>query len=186
MVSLVVRCTQVLRSVGIRHVLPKFDLQYHRACRSRSVQAAVTQRDGVSRLRISFGIHGVGKSAATRRMSPHGTQTELTKKCVHQFGEDAAFVCGPVMGVADGVGGWKKYDVDPAIFPRILLEHCFNLISHGGPSSRTDDDSEPLLLQVVHGLICQARVRPFAFNLYVNVQRMLLHGIGRTFINIAG
>lgn len=28
------------------------------------------------------------------------------------------------IGIADGVGGWKQYGVDPSLFPGILMKNC--------------------------------------------------------------
>jgi protein phosphatase PTC7 len=51
------------------------------------------------------------------------------------FGDDACFVAGhklaDVVGVADGVGGWRDYGVDPAQFPRSLMETCERLVKLG-------------------------------------------------------
>ena len=51
------------------------------------------------------------------------------------FGEDAFFVAEDratsVLGVADGVGGWRNYGIDPAIFSSALMENCKQLIDQG-------------------------------------------------------
>ena len=35
------------------------------------------------------------------------------------------------LGVADGVGGWRTYGVDPSIFPNCLMETCGRLVEEG-------------------------------------------------------
>jgi hypothetical protein len=34
-------------------------------------------------------------------------------------------------GVADGVGGWRSYGVDPSLFPKSLMSACERLIKAG-------------------------------------------------------
>jgi len=44
------------------------------------------------------------------------------------FGDDAFFIVEnerrSVIGIADGVGGWRRYDVDPSKFTRNLMNNC--------------------------------------------------------------
>lgn len=51
------------------------------------------------------------------------------------FGEDAFFVAedktSSVLGVADGVGGWRNYGIDPSIFSSALMANCKRLIEQG-------------------------------------------------------
>jgi len=51
------------------------------------------------------------------------------------FGEDACFVASfkstHVAGVADGVGGWKKYGIDPSKFSSNLMRHCSEVVRQG-------------------------------------------------------
>lgn len=48
------------------------------------------------------------------------------------FGDDAYFVAKntsyDVIGVADGVGGWRNYGIDPAAFPRTLMNICERVV----------------------------------------------------------
>lgn len=48
------------------------------------------------------------------------------------FGDDAFFVAKnksfDVLGVADGVGGWRNYGIDPAAFPRTLMNICERVV----------------------------------------------------------
>lgn len=43
-------------------------------------------------------------------------------------GEDAVFVSKNVLVVADGVGSWKDWGVDPGIYSKKLIENVSDLI----------------------------------------------------------
>jgi protein phosphatase PTC7 len=51
------------------------------------------------------------------------------------FGEDACFISKykstHVAGVADGVGGWRTYDIDPSDFSSNLMKNCSELVNSG-------------------------------------------------------
>ncbi|XP_005102660.1 protein phosphatase PTC7 homolog [Aplysia californica] len=51
------------------------------------------------------------------------------------FGDDAYFISrnkvADVIGVADGVGGWRNYGVDPSTFPRTLMLACERMVREG-------------------------------------------------------
>jgi len=51
------------------------------------------------------------------------------------FGDDACFVArhklGDVLGVADGVGGWRSYGVDPSLFTQSLMAACERMVQSG-------------------------------------------------------
>ncbi|MFH4974460.1 hypothetical protein AB6A40_001169 [Gnathostoma spinigerum] len=51
------------------------------------------------------------------------------------FGDDACFISKyrntHVVGVADGVGGWRRYGVDPSAFSRRLMRICSDLVESG-------------------------------------------------------
>lgn len=55
------------------------------------------------------------------------------------FGEDAYFVAGTkhsdVLGVADGVGGWRQYGIDSSLFSSALMESCKRFVLEGGLES---------------------------------------------------
>ncbi|XP_046840868.1 protein phosphatase PTC7 homolog [Xenia sp. Carnegie-2017] len=59
----------------------------------------------------------------------------LPSKKNRSFGEDAFFITEDkvrnVLGVADGVGGWRNYGIDPSLFSSALMENCKNLIEQG-------------------------------------------------------
>ncbi|XP_023232950.1 protein phosphatase PTC7 homolog [Centruroides sculpturatus] len=52
-----------------------------------------------------------------------------------QFGDDACFVAKykttDVLGVADGVGGWRTYGVDPSQFSSSLMRTCERIVLSG-------------------------------------------------------
>ncbi|KAF5277329.1 hypothetical protein FQR65_LT16004 [Abscondita terminalis] len=52
-----------------------------------------------------------------------------------QFGDDAWFTAkfktADVLGVADGVGGWRAYGIDPGEFSLHLMQTCERLVSMG-------------------------------------------------------
>ncbi|XP_043910069.1 protein phosphatase PTC7 homolog [Protopterus annectens] len=51
------------------------------------------------------------------------------------FGDDACFIAthrlADVLGVADGVGGWRDYGVDPSQFSTTLMRTCERLVQEG-------------------------------------------------------
>ncbi|KRZ17573.1 Protein phosphatase PTC7 -like protein [Trichinella zimbabwensis] len=51
------------------------------------------------------------------------------------YGDDACFIANhctaDVIGVADGVGGWRNYGVDPSRFSRRLMASCARLVREG-------------------------------------------------------
>ncbi|KER25736.1 hypothetical protein T265_06839 [Opisthorchis viverrini] len=51
------------------------------------------------------------------------------------YGDDACFISRTntsyVLGVADGVGGWRAYGVDPGRFSRAVMKNCERLVSSG-------------------------------------------------------
>ncbi|XP_070572999.1 protein phosphatase PTC7 homolog [Ptychodera flava] len=51
------------------------------------------------------------------------------------FGDDACFVARykyvDVLGVADGVGGWRDYGVDPSQFSSTLMKTCERIVKQG-------------------------------------------------------
>ncbi|CAF3451317.1 unnamed protein product [Rotaria socialis] len=50
------------------------------------------------------------------------------------FGDDAFFIAksrvGDFLGVADGVGGWREYGVDPSLFSSSLMAACKSLVDN--------------------------------------------------------
>ncbi|KAF6725946.1 Protein phosphatase PTC7-like [Oryzias melastigma] len=51
------------------------------------------------------------------------------------YGDDACFIArhrtADVLGVADGVGGWRDYGVDPSQFSATLMRTCERLVKEG-------------------------------------------------------
>lgn len=79
-----------------------------------------------------------------KRRDPHflsavsGFPKELgktTKMKKGQFGDDAWFCAkvkaADVLGVADGVGGWRNYGIDPGEFSSFLMRTCERLVISG-------------------------------------------------------
>ncbi|XP_015910093.1 protein phosphatase PTC7 homolog [Parasteatoda tepidariorum] len=52
-----------------------------------------------------------------------------------RYGDDASFFAryktADVLGVADGVGGWRNYGIDPSKFSYSLMETCERLVTSG-------------------------------------------------------
>lgn len=65
---------------------------------------------------------------------PKNQAVERMKKW--QFGDDACFIAkyktADVLGVADGVGGWRHYGIDPGHFSASLMQTCERLVLSGG------------------------------------------------------
>ncbi|CAG5118916.1 unnamed protein product, partial [Candidula unifasciata] len=75
-------------------------------------------------LHLVSGISGYAKSV---------TKSSQVNKWT--FGDDAYFVSrskvADVLGVADGVGGWRNYGIDPSVFPCTLMQVCERLVREG-------------------------------------------------------
>lgn len=60
-----------------------------------------------------------------------------------QFGDDASFTAKhksvEVLGVADGVGGWRQYGVDPGEFAGTLMKTCEKIIHTGRFNPKTPE-----------------------------------------------
>ncbi|XP_069135215.1 protein phosphatase PTC7 homolog isoform X3 [Argopecten irradians] len=59
------------------------------------------------------------------------------------YGDDAYFITrnkvADVLGVADGVGGWRNYGVDPSTFPETLMTTCERMVKEGRFNPRTPE-----------------------------------------------
>ncbi|VDK47355.1 unnamed protein product [Anisakis simplex] len=59
------------------------------------------------------------------------------------FGDDACFIANfkntHVVGVADGVGGWRRYGIDPSEFSSRLMKACSELVQSGEFEPRRPD-----------------------------------------------
>lgn len=75
-------------------------------------------------------LHLVTASSGLSKTHP---SAQIMKKWA--FGDDACFITGhkkgDVLGVADGVGGWRDYGVDPSLFPSTLMQICERLVQEG-------------------------------------------------------
>jgi len=78
------------------------------------------------------------------------------------FGDDSFFITADstadVLGVADGVGGWRNYGVDPSLFSSSLMATCQNAVTEG--RSRPDAP-KTIIATGYHDLIQRTR-RPFS------------------------
>ena len=59
-------------------------------------------------------------------MIPHHEKKEKGGEDAYLFSSDCS-----VIGVADGVGGWREYGIDPSQFPRTLMSICERLVKEG-------------------------------------------------------
>jgi len=82
------------------------------------------QQASKQRLHLISAVAGFSKS-----INPTVHQTKWS------YGEDAYFIANHratyVLGVADGVGGWREYGVDPSQVPRTIMSLCARLVDNG-------------------------------------------------------
>jgi len=78
----------------------------------------------VKPLHLVTAAAGISKSSSPAQITPQWC-----------YGDDACFIAShksaDVIGVADGVGGWRSYGVDPSKFPRSLMTACERLVKKG-------------------------------------------------------
>lgn len=76
-----------------------------------------------NRIRLLTAVSGFPKNQGPERVRPG------------KFGDDAYFITrhplGDVIGVADGVGGWRAWGIDPGEFSRTLMQSCERLVVAG-------------------------------------------------------
>lgn len=88
----------------------------------------VAASSGLSKTHSSF----VAPSFRAPPPPTHPTPTEQLLNRHLSYGDDACFVArnkqADVLGVADGVGGWRSYGVDPSLFPQSLMSICERLV----------------------------------------------------------
>lgn len=87
----------------------------------------------LKKLKLISGISGIPKDPSVIRQNP----------C--QFGDDSCFTVShtkaDILGVADGVGGWRNYGIDPGVFSDELMRACERLARAGSFAA-----SQPSLL----------------------------------------
>ncbi|XP_022096292.1 protein phosphatase PTC7 homolog [Acanthaster planci] len=87
------------------------------------------RRTARRRMRLVTASCGFSKDSAANNNRPG----QVFKKDI--FGDDACFVAKyrnyDVLGVADGVGGWRDYGIDPSQFPSQLMKSCERLVRLG-------------------------------------------------------
>ncbi|XP_029641640.1 protein phosphatase PTC7 homolog isoform X1 [Octopus sinensis] len=103
-------------------------------------------REKPQELHLVTGASGFSKSTRPK--------SELLRKWT--FGDDAFFIArnkvADVIGVADGVGGWRSYGVDPSKFPLSLMSTCERMVKENrfqphAPASIIADSYYELLEQ---------------------------------------
>lgn len=95
---------------------------------------------------LRLAVRGVKTSAALRSVSGRletvrcGFAKDMlagpsTVRHQDGYGDDACFVAehrsADVVGVADGVGGWREYGIDPSSFSQGLMKACKDLVGRG-------------------------------------------------------
>ncbi|KFD53003.1 hypothetical protein M514_06119 [Trichuris suis] len=79
------------------------------------------------------GVRRVQRFVAACCGFPKNLTTSPTVR--NSFGDDAYFIArhhtADVLGVADGVGGWRSYGIDPSRFARSLMSTCAQLVTKG-------------------------------------------------------
>jgi protein phosphatase PTC7 len=70
-------------------------------------------------LTFSYGVHGQSKDKYEGSSSPYGC------------GEDSFFVTKDAIGIADGVGGWNDFGINPAFIARKMMFNAYNICQTG-------------------------------------------------------
>lgn len=93
------------------------------ASHARQFVAPLLKRQSSSKLQLITASCGFSKDLAPGK-----------SKFLH--GEDAFFIAhnsaSDVLGVADGVGGWRQYGIDSSLFSSALMESCKRFVIEGG------------------------------------------------------
>nr|CAB3265121.1 protein phosphatase PTC7 homolog [Phallusia mammillata] len=78
------------------------------------------------------GFSKLDSPSKNSRRVPPAAVPHLDKRV---FGDDACFIsyhkASEIWGVADGVGGWRAYGVDPSLFSKKLMDACEMLVKTG-------------------------------------------------------
>jgi len=81
--------------------------------------------------KLASAVWGVGKQEEHKEKTLFSC-SHTAPSFLHKYGEDACFVSSTntmdIIGIADGVGGWRKRGVDPSKFSFGLMEACKKLI----------------------------------------------------------
>lgn len=80
--------------------------------------------------------HNLETSGLLSVVSGFSNKSKKTEQLIHgQFGDDAWFTVktrsADLLGVADGVGGWRAYGIDPGEFSLTLMQTCERLVKLG-------------------------------------------------------
>lgn len=83
--------------------------------------------------RLVSAVWGFSKFDSPRNRTQRVPAVSIFEKGL--YGDDACFVAfnksTDVLGVADGVGGWRAYGIDPSQFSKKLMEACKMLVKSG-------------------------------------------------------
>ncbi|XP_064618495.1 protein phosphatase PTC7 homolog [Lineus longissimus] len=108
-------------------------VQYGR-CLSRTLVTVITSELSLpwkNRTGRERSLHLV--TAASGYGNHSHSPAEVLKKW--SFGDDACFIAkhklSDILGVADGVGGWRSYGVDPSEFSSKLMQTCERMVNRG-------------------------------------------------------
>lgn len=105
-------------------------------------------RTAVKRLRFLTAASGIGKNQSTAAAAAASSLRP------GKFGDDAYFIArhalADVIGVADGVGGWRAWGIDPGEFSQSLMLSCERIVVTGSFSP-----SEPaaIIARAYHELL---------------------------------
>ncbi|CAH1802321.1 unnamed protein product [Owenia fusiformis] len=71
--------------------------------------------------------------SATAGFAKSITPSQVQRRWI--YGDDACFIAShkssDVLGVADGVGGWRNYGIDPSVFPQSFMLTCERIVKEG-------------------------------------------------------
>ncbi|KAL3080329.1 hypothetical protein niasHS_012434 [Heterodera schachtii] len=119
---------------------PSFNCNGQRMDNLRDVQQKEEDTAKQQRPTVSLARSGIAKdfSGTTAELF------ELQRQAGHNvFGDDACFIASHMStyaaGVADGVGGWRRYGVDPSKFSSQLMKNCADIVTSGEFLSQRPD-----------------------------------------------
>jgi len=86
-------------------------------------------------LHLDTAYSGYSKDFLNKSTSPKASSMQLLSRKKGMIGDDAWFVASKnsadVLGVADGVGGWRDMGVDPSKFSSNLMRTCKRIVEQG-------------------------------------------------------
>lgn len=100
-----------------------------------------------------------------------------------------------VAGVADGVGGWRHYGIDPGVFSGFLMQTCERLVTSGSCSPSDPamllarsyrellENKQPIIGEtfflnfacfISHERLCKKKYKIFILDLLISLQEAVL------------